>query len=73
MPPPIGADREADLAVQRGDVDDAGDVEAHEDEERAAELAEEPDVVAQDVADEPDRRPEGDEHDEKPRTKASDW
>ena len=56
------ADREMDLAIEHADVDDARDVEAHEDEDRAAELAEDPDVVAQDVADEADRRPQRDEH-----------
>ena len=48
--------------MQGGDVDRTGHVEAHEDEDRAADLAEQPDVVAEHVADEADRRPQRDEH-----------
>ena len=57
---PPGRDR--DLPVEGRDADDSGDVQAHDDEDGATHLSQDPDVVPQEVSDESDRRPQRDEH-----------
>ena len=53
----------AGLAAEHGQRDEAGHVQAHDDEHGAAELAQQADVVAQRVADQADGGPQGHEDD----------